>query len=291
LAGSISEQIASAEEKWLEEVGPFVSNLFEETFLPSHDQNHARRVWSLCKRLLLELEDYDSLADQGLVEGLLLASWFHDTGMVDDPGEKHGVYGGEIFERFIGEHPMREARLRKDSRLYKEVRHVIKNHDTKGRSLYPELKPGKSPAMMAILSIADDLDALGTVGIYRYSEIYLKRGLPPSLLGIKVLSNVRRRFKNILESCAAFPTLMVSYRDNYLRIEQFFNRYNQLLLTVKESDKVQWGELGVVNYIRVYSVEGKIRPEDFYSQPGIASSGSLVKTYFKKLQNELELFV
>jgi len=132
---------------------------------------------------------------------------------------------------------------------------------------------------------------LGTVGIYRYSEIYLKRGLPPALLGIKVLANVRRRFKNMLESCTAFPTLMASYRENYLRIEQFFNRYNQLLLAVEEPDKFQWGELAVVNYIRVYSVEGKIRPEDFYSQPDIASSGDLVKTYFKKLHDELELFV
>ncbi len=285
MTGSISEHIARTEEKWLEEVVPFVSNLFEETFLPSHDHGHARRVWSLCKKLLLELESYDSLADQGLVEGLLLASWFHDTGMVDDPGEKHGVYGGEIFERFIKKHPMGDARL------FKEVMKVIKNHDTKERSLYPELKPGKSPGMMAILSIADDLDALGTVGIYRYSEIYLKRGLPPGLLGIKVLANVRKRFKNILESCTAFPTLMASYLENYLSIEQFFNRYNQLLQAVEEPGKVQWGELGVVNYIRVYSVEGKIRPENFYSQPGIASSGSLVKTYFKKLQNELELFV
>jgi hypothetical protein len=280
LISSISERIAEAEEKWLEEVGPFVADLFGETFLPSHDHNHARRVWSLSKRLLLELESYDSPADQELVEGLLLASWFHDTGMVRDPGEKHGAYGGEIFERFIGEH-----------HLFKEVMNVIKNHDTKERSLYPDLKPGRPPAMMAILSIADDLDALGTVGIYRYSEIYLKRGLPPALLGIKVLANVRRRFKNILESCTAFPTLMASYRENYLRIEQFFNRYNQLLLAVEEPDKFQWGELGVVNYIRAYSVEGKIRPEDFYSQPDIASSGSLVKTYFKKLHDELELFV
>lgn len=290
MINSISERISRAEEKWLEEAGPFVANLFGETFLPSHDQNHHRRVWSISKRLLLELESYDSLADQELVEGLLLASWFHDTGMVHDPGERHGAYGGETFERFIGKYPLGDLHFYRDAHLFKDVMNVIKNHDTKERSLYPVLKPGRPPGMMALLSIADDLDALGTMGIYRYSEIYLKRGLPLSSLGIKILSNIRRRFKNILESCDAFPSIITFCLDDYHRIEQFFNRYNQLLQAVEEPDRLQWGELGVVNYIRAYSVEAEIRPEHFYSQPGIASSGGLVKTYFMKLRDELEHF-
>lgn len=280
----------------MEEVKPFVTNLFRETFLPSHDHNHSCRVWSLCKKLLIELESCDSTADLNLVEGLLLASWFHDSGMVRDPGDLHGAYGGEIFEKFIGADRKGNISLGwknlpgKETLLFKEVMNVIKNHDTKERSLYPDLKPGRQPAMMAILSIADDLDALGTMGIYRYSEIYLKRGLPPRLLGIKVLSNVKRRLKNIKESCAAFPSLVASYQDEYHKIEQFFNCYNQLLLTVKEPESVHWGELGVVNYIHTYSVQGKIRPEHFYKQPDINSSKGLVNTYFKKLHDELEFY-
>jgi hypothetical protein len=31
--------------------------------------------------------------------------------------------------------------------------------------------------MLTILSVADDLDAFGYIGIYRYIEIYLERGI------------------------------------------------------------------------------------------------------------------
>jgi len=86
LKSSITERIEWAEERWLERVRPYTAQLFEETFLPSHDQGHHSRVWNICKTLLLDLEKYDSVADRGLVEGLLLASWLHDTGMVQDPG-------------------------------------------------------------------------------------------------------------------------------------------------------------------------------------------------------------
>ena len=33
--------------------------------------------------------------------------------------------------------------------------------------------------LLTVLSVADDLDAFGFTGIYRYSEIYLTRGINP----------------------------------------------------------------------------------------------------------------
>lgn len=225
----------------------------------------------------------DLLTDQGLAEGLLLASWFHDTGMVHDPGEKHGSYSKDIFEDFLGGNGL-SAPLSKH-----EILKVIETHDTKECSLYSPILPGKNPGMMSILSIADDLDALGFVGIYRYSEIYLKRGTSASLLGVKILANVRKRFINILNSCAAFPALITSYRKDYHLIELFFNRYNQLLLLPGETEIVHWGELGIVNHIRAYSVDAEIRPEDFMKQAEVADSGAIVKTYFKRLHDALEI--
>ena len=142
--------------------------------------------------------------------------------------------------------------------------------------------------MMVILSIADDLDALGIVGIYRYSEIYLKRGISASLLGIKILSNVRKRFSNIENSFAAFPALIDSYRKDYHLLERFFNRYNQQVMLGGEAEKLHWGELGIVNLIRNYAVEAEIRPGDFLKQPEIASSGDKVRSYFKRLHDESE---
>ena len=37
--------------------------------------------------------------------------------------------------------------------------------------------------LLTILSVADDLDAFGFIGIYRYSEIYLTRGIDPEKIG------------------------------------------------------------------------------------------------------------
>ena len=280
---SISERISEAEENWLELVIPYIARLFGKTFIPSHDQDHHQRVWRSCKNLLMELEKFSSLASKDQVEGLLLASWFHDTGLVSDPGELHGAIGREIFQRFLLESG------RQKPALYEEISDVIAHHDTKERSLYPDIAPGTAPGMMGILSLADDLDALGALGIYRYSEIYLKRGLPAGELGIKILANVRKRLKNIRDSTAAFPGLTDTFLDDYLMLEQFFNRYNQLIVIFREPGSVQWGELGVVNHIRAFTVEGEIRPGEFIFQPGLASSGQIVNNYFKKLHEELEL--
>jgi len=282
LNSSLSQRIGIVEENWLGLVRPHISKLFAGTFIPSHDHTHHSRVWNICKNLLQKLEGFSSVADEDVLEGLLLASWFHDAGMVYDSGELHGALGKDVFERFIADSGAQKPVL------YDDVLKVIALHDSKEPSLYRGIVPGKAPGMMGVLSIADDLDALGTVGIYRYSEIYLKRGVPAGELGTRILSNVRRRYSNICESCAAFPGLAASFLEDYILIEDFFNRYNQLMVFVKEAEKLQCGELAIINYINAFSVEAKVRPEDFLFQPGIASSGARVKTYFKKLHDEME---
>ncbi len=37
--------------------------------------------------------------------------------------------------------------------------------------------------LLTVLSVADDLDAFGFAGIYRYSEIYLMTGYKPQSIG------------------------------------------------------------------------------------------------------------
>lgn len=268
---AISHGITLAEEQWLGLVRPHVTSIFSTTFLPSHDQTHHQRVWEICKSLLLELEKFHSVADQDVIEALLLASWFHDSGMAIDPGEKHGSLGGEIFETFIGEQELKRPLL------YTDILEAIVQHDSKERDLYGDLIAGESPGILGLLSAADDLDALGFVGIYRYSEIYLKRGTPADQLGILVLANVRKRFKNIRESFVQFPGLIDGYLEKYGQIEAFFNRYNQFLLLEQE----------IILCIRSFSLEYQIRPEDFFAQPDLADKGPGVLSYFKKLRDEL----
>ena len=122
---SLSQRIGIVEEKWLGLVKPHISKLFAGTFIPSHDHTHHSRVWNICKSLLRKLESFSSVADEEKLEGLLLASWFHDTGMVYDSGELHGALGKEIFENFI-----RNSRVQKPV-LYDDVLKVIALHDSK----------------------------------------------------------------------------------------------------------------------------------------------------------------
>ena len=282
MTGSISERINAAEESWLDLVRTHTTKLFSETFIPSHDHGHHERVWNICKKLLIELESFSSSASEDLVEGVLLAAWFHDTGMVIDSGVRHGALGREMFEAFI------RNTATKEPGQYGKILDAIEYHDTKDRSAYPDLKPGTPPGILGILSMADDLDALGNTGIYRYTEIYLKRGTATRDLGVKILCNVRKRFKNIRESCAALPGLTDPYRSAYDIIENFFMLYNQQLMTEQEPDSVHWGHLGIANLIRSFSVESEIRPENFIHQPETSTGGEIVKKYFNELHNELE---
>lgn len=278
---SVSLGIKLAEERWLGIVQSHLSSLFSDCFLPSHDHSHHQRVWQICKSLLHDLEDHHCQADFDTTKALLLAAWFHDAGMARDPGEKHGIIGKEIFEDFIkgieGPKPP----------LYANILDAIANHDSKERQLYGHLKKGEAPGLLNILSVADDLDALGIIGIFRYSEIYLHRGITQEQLGIRILANVKRRFKHIQESFAEFPELIDAYHGKYSEIETFFNRYNQALLLGPEADVLPWGELGIISCIRDFSIEKKIRPEDFWAQPSLTNMGSTVKSYFKRLHKEL----
>ena len=76
---------------------------------------------------------------------------------------------------------------------YKDVLETIENHDNKD---YPQAAEGIS-ALLNVLSVADDLDAFGFTGIYRYSEIYLARGINPLKLGNLIRENAAGRFENL----------------------------------------------------------------------------------------------
>jgi len=274
--------IRESEAAWLELLREHVSGIFAGTFLPSHDQTHHARVWRHGKMVLGELAGTGVAVDRSLAEGVLVASWFHDAGMAVDRGMVHGTLGKEMCQAFFsGQELSRPA-------AYDEILAAIEFHDRKGRDGRPGITPGRTPGIQEVLSVADDLDALGTIGIYRYTEIYLLRGIPVQKLGTSVLENAYNRYRNMAMSCSMLPTLSAIIRDRYERLSSFFNCFNQQLLTVHSPGEVWSGHLGVVNQIRRLSVQGKVRPEDFPLSLGDPPAGSTVITFFNKLKNELE---
>jgi len=272
LKPEINIWIEQAENTWLADLYSHAASLFHNNFLPSHDHSHHLRVWNLCKSLLKEVNAFCSALDPSLVEGVLIAALFHDLGMVSSTREDHGRLSREACE-----HWFRESGQNLPER-YEEILIAIEEHDRKDEQIYGSFQPGNSPTILAFLSVADDLEALGTIGIYRYAEIYLVRGIPMEELGIRILENAGNRFKKIEEGCHLCPGLLEEYRKQYDELCNFYEKYNLQVQLTSMADKKNTGALGVINYIRTRGLD----------KSALKEAGKDVNEYFINLEYELE---
>jgi uncharacterized protein len=131
-----------------EEIRARARSYFEPSMSPAHDWHHVRRVEALADRLLTAVD-----ADGRTVR---LAVLLHDIGRArEDRGEidDHAAWGAREARGILADHGVAEARI-------DAVCHAVAAHRY---STDPE--PGTREA--EILSDADNLDALGAVGIAR----------------------------------------------------------------------------------------------------------------------------
>lgn len=276
----LEEWIARAEERWLPSLEDYLKTVFSSTFLPSHDHLHHLRVWKQSVRLLTVLDKLATGVDHDLVEGCLVASMFHDVGLVRESGEMHGPVGKDMCEDFF-----KERKIEKPAR-YREILKAIHYHDTKNEEVYAVFGRGKAPGILNILSVADDLEALGIVGIYRYSEIYLQRGVALEQLGLFVQANAFRRRNNLMNCCRYLPVFSHEIHARHALLSDFFNLYNQQLLVVDRPKNCTLGELGVINRLIQGTKEG-IRPEQWANRLDPEEDGLRVTSYFNELKKML----
>jgi HD superfamily phosphodiesterase len=206
--------IISTEEKYKLILEDFFTNHFEKDFLVSHGLDHHRRVWIYAKELL---QYFENQFDQLFIQKLLIACYLHDIGMSVDTGIKHGQHSRELCILFLKEHHLEEAD-------YKDVLSAIENHDNKDYD-----NPAGQDKLLTILSVADDLDAFGYIGIYRYLEIYLARGVMVENLECMVLENAGRRFRNFEKAFSGYPELIERHRKRYNCLVVFFEALEQEL--------------------------------------------------------------
>jgi hypothetical protein len=272
--------INRAEDTWLSLLYSNAEDLFSDAYLPSHDHTHHQRVWNLCKSLLLEISLINSSMDQSLVEGILISAYFHDLGMVYSTREDHGKLGRELCEAWF-----RDKRIALPHRI-EEILDAIELHDIKEKGNYSIINLSEQPRILSLLSIADDLEAFGSIGIYRYAEIYLLRNITLAQLGDRILANAESRFNKLEDSCKIFPSIIAKHQGEYTLLKDFYKSYNQQLRNEAIPEKVFVGHLGVINYIRALGMEQHISPENF---PGsVVNEDPIVNTYFRTLKNELE---
>ena len=246
--------------------------LFHLSPLPSHDHTHHMRVWNLSKSLLREIATFNARIDQSLVEGVLIAAFFHDLGMATSTREDHGRLGSEHCLTWFRD------RGRTKPERFEEITKAIELHDRKDLQMYKSFSPETAPEILGILSVADDLEALGTIGIFRYTEIYLERNIPLEELGTRILANVNTRFEHLSDGCSLCDRILIRYRKQFDELCLFFQEYNIQLKDVSQADAVSLGPLGVINYIRKHGLD-KIALDRAHSE---------VNDYFRKLEYELD---
>jgi HD superfamily phosphodiesterase len=203
----------TAEDKWERHILLYLSGLYKNRWIPSHDLTHHKRVWQNAKDLTRLIEPKIQLEDSHFYEKLILSCFFHDTGLLQDTGELHGTLSRKFCEDFL--------RLHKDKIEFDTTKmlEAIENHDRKN---YKNISGTSSVGLFEILSMADDFDAFGAIGAYRYIEIYLLRLFEPNQIAEKILYNAAGRYRNFVQILNKFKVEIPFLEPKYEKLRSLF---------------------------------------------------------------------
>ena len=262
--------VKEAESVFQKKLESYFTSIFSETNIPSHDLSHHRRVWYYAKELLSSLNTYGIAFGDNFPEKLIIGCYLHDSGMSVDSGLKHGHHSALLCKKFLETNNL-------DVGSFSDLLSAIENHDNKEYT-----NKGKPDDLLTILSVSDDLDAFGVVGVYRYSEIYLKRARKLKELGFLILVNIASRFSNFSRTFSFDEELVTRHKERYQVVEDFFNDYN--ILTEKHifgSDNIS-GNCGIIELI-AQSVENENHSINRLVMNGIKSKNHEVRKFYNEL--------
>jgi HD superfamily phosphodiesterase len=272
----LSEKISSSESKYLKILEDFFNRIFDASFLPSHGISHHRRVWHYVKEIIQDPDVHDFEPDENFTDKLIIASFLHDSGMSVDRGIRHGAESRNFCEKFLIELDLSILK-------FYDVLDAVENHDNKN---YTSINQPWD--LLTILSVADDLDAFGFIGIYRYLEIYISRNIQLNELGELITGNIEARFQNFLRTYGSCKDLIEKHSKRYEVIDSFFNLYNQQVPFHRFDDQAVTGYCGVAEIIRERLNNG---PSDkrFVTSP-VNFPDPVIQWFFNELNNESESF-
>jgi len=213
---NLTRSIELAEKKYRDFLEDFFNEKWGKTTLCSHGIEHHRRVWQYAKELLNYISSDLKNADKLFPGKLLIACYLHDLGMSVDPEVRHGIHSRELCRLFLLNNNLGASD-------FGDVLDAVEHHDDKEY----KTQGHSGNEILKILSVADDLDAFGYIGIYRYLEIYIARGIRPEIIGHEIMKNALKRFQNFELHFGAWPELISKYRKKYLILDSFFTRYNK----------------------------------------------------------------
>jgi len=239
----------SAELQFKQILEEFFVSVYDEKSLVSHGIEHHRRVWNYSKELVVLLDTQNIISDSSFVFKLIITCYLHDIGMSVDPGIRHGHHSSDLCLRFLKNNLL-------DKTKYQDVLSAIENHDNK------EYKTSATKIdLLGILSIADDLDAFGYIGIYRYTEIYLTRGINLKEIGTKIKENASGRIDNFVKIFGFADEFVRKHKKRYEILDNFFSEYNKQAATYKFGGVNPTGYCGVIE-IFIKMIRNNIAIED-----------------------------
>lgn len=277
---STVDSIKRAEILWKSLLVKYLQHLYRKTHLPSHDLYHHLRVWEYSKQLLLEMDTACGINFHFTAEQVLVACLFHDTGLIYDRGERHGYQSRLICEQFFNEN----SGLTMDG--LDMVFHAIEHHDDKS----VKSREGGNPQeidLVTLVSTADDLDAVGLVGVFRYIEIYSLRGVSELDLPIRVIDNLRNRHANFSRNFSFINDFSKQHHKRYSDALTFFEKLQQ----EQNADSKQQGDYTQITRLLIDCLINLQIDIDSTIRKGISeSSNPAVEFFFQGLSDELSHF-
>jgi hypothetical protein len=271
----LTVSVESAELKLRQILEDFFVSVYDEKNLFSHGINHHRRVWNYAKELLSIPLSQNNLKPTCSPDKLIIACYLHDIGMYADPGPRHGKHSRELCIQFLGKYNLSEED-------YKDVLDTIMNHDRKDYSS----ETGRND-LLTVLSVADDLDAFGFAGIYRYSEIYLTRGANPEQIGNLILENAEGRFGNFIKIFNSPGDYIQIHSKRYKILTNFFTHYNKQVGSYNFMTDDPEGYCGVIQLFMMM-VRNKMTPDELFQVAEKYQDDILIGPFLHGLRTELK---
>lgn len=278
---ALLDSIARLEDKYLLSIYTYVKSLFDGKQLPSHDENHQFRVWQYCKALLIELKKIEVDVNEALLEQAIIACLFHDTGLIHEIGEQHGQCGAEICADYLNSigFPRGSA--------FNNILEAIEKHDDKSMRNECVSSEAELLNLNRLVSTADDLDAAGFIGVVRYIEIYLKRGVPQNQLPGKVLKNISNRRASFLNSYSAIH----NYCDRQkLRFNETAEFFSVLDAQIVQNVAPRGNQLEVFRLVEHMLIGDNLPLDTLVSTVLDGNYSGYTMYFFAKLQKELNNF-
>jgi hypothetical protein len=281
-SSKINPLIQQVEHRWLQTLFEYTEAAFRNTWLPSHDQTHHLRVWTFAKELAAAMHGDGFHFTQTKLEQLIIAVFFHDTGLIRTLDESHGKESREICLKFLEDN----ASLYTGPR--ESILQAVEKHDDKS---YPESSPllkVMPDDILTMLAVCDDLDAFGAIGVFRYLEIYIQRGVPLCLMPERVITNLEKRFGFLLRNYGELKNFMHVHQKRYTYTVDFYRELGRRYKSL-QGLPVDTGPVKVIKLLMEKVLLERITLAEMKSHIGDSPADAFTLLYFRQLEKELNV--